>query len=87
VANAIVVLVPESPLRDRLDLYKTAASEASGRYRITGIAPGDYQLFSWERVQTGAWHDPAFMRDMEGKGQRVHLPAGERVQISATVHP
>ena len=87
VANATLVLVPEPALRSRLDLYKTVPTGRSGRFRLSGIPPGDYELYAWEIVEADAWLDPAFMRTLEGKGQLVHLDEGGRNQIQITVLP
>lgn len=86
-ANVTAVLVPELPLRGRADLYKSAFTDGAGRFRLTGIPPGDYELFVWEAVETGAWQDPAFMRGFEGKGQRVHLSESGRSSVRAVVQP
>jgi hypothetical protein len=87
VANATLVLLPEPGLRSRRDLFRTAPSDASGRFRMPGIPPGDYEVYAWEVVEADAWQDPAFMRALEGKGQRVHLEGGERNRTQVTVVP
>ena len=38
------VLIPET--RERLDLYKRATADESGRFTILGIPPGGYRLFA-----------------------------------------
>jgi protocatechuate 3,4-dioxygenase beta subunit len=83
-ANRTVALIPDPPLRHRIDLYKTAATDGSGRFRIRGLAPGDYKLFAWESVEAGAWHDPEFIRLHENRGRPVRLSEGmdENVQVS-----
>jgi hypothetical protein len=71
-ANVVVVLVPEA-LRSRLDLYKTASTDAVGHFHAEGIAPGDYRAFAWEDVENGAWQDPDFLRQFEDRGRRVTI--------------
>jgi len=87
VANATLLIAPDMPLRTRMDLYKTVSSDASGRFRLSGITPGDYELFALELIETDAWHDPAFLRSIEGKGQRVRLDEGARRRVQVTVLP
>jgi hypothetical protein len=65
-----VVLVPEATRRGRLDLYKNVRTDQHGQYTITGIAPGDYRLFSWDEVEDGAWQDPDFVKPYEKKARR-----------------
>src|SRR5207244_12258034 len=50
-----VALVPGLPRRDRCDLYKTSATDASVRARAQGIAPGGYKAFAWEHLDADSW--------------------------------
>src|SRR4030095_10056097 len=59
--GATVVLVPASA-RKNSKLYKSAVTDSSGRFRFQGIATGDYLVFAWSDVETGAWQNPDFMR-------------------------
>jgi hypothetical protein len=54
-SGVTVVLVPEPRLRGRSDLYKTAMSDAAGKFDISGITPGRYRVFSWEDAEQGSW--------------------------------
>ena len=76
VANAAVVIVPNPDQRKRADLYKSAMSAADGTFKITGITPGDYKVFSWSDVDTDAWQDPDFIKDYEDQGKPIHLGEG-----------
>jgi 5-hydroxyisourate hydrolase-like protein (transthyretin family) len=75
-ANVTVVVVPDVPRRARLDLYRTASTDAMGQFHIEGIPPGDYKVFSWEEVETGAWQDPDFIRNFEDRGEPVRINEG-----------
>jgi hypothetical protein len=79
--NRTVVLVPDVRLRYRSDLYKTATTDSSGRFRLQGITPGDYVLFAWDNVETGAWQDPDFVRGYENRGKPIHV--GEETDDNA----
>jgi hypothetical protein len=85
--NRIVVLVPDVRLSHRSDLYKSASTDASGRFRMHGLTPGDYRLFAWEDIQTGAWEVPDFMRPYEGRGTPVHVNEGTNNDVQLTVIP
>ena len=80
--NASVVLVPNEPLRARLDLYKTALADASGRFRFTAVAPGDYKVFAWSFAETGAWFDPDFLKRFEDRGSPVRVNAGAASNVN-----
>ncbi len=79
--NVTVALVPDAPRRERMDLYRVASTDATGRFHFEGVPPGDYRLFAWEDVETGAWQDPEFIRLYEPRGKPVRL--GENAQTTA----
>src|SRR5207253_1991849 len=56
----IVVLVPNESQVKRLDMYRNASSDASGKVHWDGVVPGDYKLYAWEDIDSGAWTDPEF---------------------------
>jgi protocatechuate 3,4-dioxygenase beta subunit len=70
-ASARVVLVPPASRRQNVQLYKVATSDSSGNFTISGIAPGDYKLFTWETVPNTAWLNQEFLAPYEGKGLAV----------------
>lgn len=86
-ANRTVVLVPDGRLSQRTDLYKNASTDALGRFRMHGLTPGDYKLFAWEDIQTGAWKDTDFMRAYEGRATPVHVNEGTNSDVQLTVIP
>jgi hypothetical protein len=78
VAGATVVLVPDQG-RERTDLFKSATTDALGRFELRGVAPGDYELFAWDHMPPGAWMDPEVLRMEEGRGRRIRAAAGARI--------
>ncbi len=83
-ANATVVLIP-SVARKRFDLYQSVVTGADGHFRFPGLPPGDYKLFAWDDVETGAWQDPDFIRAFESKGQLVHIAGKSEQNVQLTV--
>ena len=75
---AVVALVPDAPRRERLMLFKTSATDTTGHFNITGIAPGEYKLFAWEQIEEGAYQDPEFLKVYENQGQGVTIREGSR---------
>jgi hypothetical protein len=85
-SNAVVALVPDSQsLRNRTDLYKSAVTDADGKFRIQGIAPGSYKLFSWDYASDGAWFDADFIGSAEGRGKAVSILEGRNPSVDLTV--
>ena len=73
-----MVLVPESRRRGREPLYRNATTDQHGRFTVRNIEPGDYKLFAWEDVESGAWLDPDFLKPVESEGRSVAIKEGSR---------
>lgn len=73
VSGVQAVLVPAQRLRWRFDLFKTAVTDSSGRFSLTGIPPGDYSLFSWEALDSFAYFDNDVLRQSEAAGTSVRI--------------
>jgi len=70
--NATVVLVPAAA-RNRLNLYQVVVTGNDGKFRFQEIPPGDYKLFAWDDIETGAWADAEFLRAYESRGVAVRI--------------
>jgi len=82
-----VVLVPDAAHRQRHDLYQTAVSDDSGRFRFERIPPGDYSLFAWEDIEDGIWWDAEFLRRYAGSGRPLHIVEGGRETVEIVAIP
>jgi hypothetical protein len=79
-ASATVVLIPDAPLRGRIELFRTATTDESGKIHLENVYPGNYKLFAWEDIESGIWWDPEFMRAQEARGVPVRV--GEKSKES-----
>jgi hypothetical protein len=82
--GATVVLVHSNGLRYRVN-EKVASSDASGRFSLQNVPPGDYKLFAWQAVERGAWQDPNFMRDFESRGVALQIEEGRETSTDVRV--
>ena len=71
IPGASVVLVPSGTRRKQYRLYKNTRTDRNGRFRLEGISPGDYKLFSWRNVEVDEWQDPEFLKVFEDKGIEI----------------
>jgi hypothetical protein len=85
--NTQIVLVPDPTKRQRPDLYRTVNSDASGKFRIEGVPPGDYKVFAWEDVEAGAWQDPHFLLRYEEIGRTVRILENGQATVELRVIP
>jgi len=82
-----VVLVPETSKREVGQLYKYATTDGNGHFIMRDIKPGDYKVFSWEQVESGAWRDPEFLKDYDSKGEGVRLDANGHATMQVKLIP
>jgi len=82
---ATCVLVPAS--RGRIDLYKTASSDQTGKFTFANVPPGDYAVFAWEDVPSGAYLDQAFLKPFESQARSVTINKGASVAAQIKVIP
>jgi sarcosine oxidase gamma subunit len=66
--GAVVALVPT--LR-RFSRYKETTTDQNGQYTLYGVAPGEYKLYSWDQIETGAYQNAEWLRRYELKGRSL----------------
>jgi hypothetical protein len=87
-SGVTVVAIPEREKRRELFQYvKSATTDQYGRFSLKGVDPGDYRLYAWEDVETGAWMDLEFMKPLESKAKKVTLREGGRETLELQVIP
>jgi Carboxypeptidase regulatory-like domain len=82
VPSTLVVLVPPESRRQNPALYRTARTDAQGRFVINTVPPGTYTLFAWESVLTGAWQSAEFLRSFADRGVPASVSAAERANVN-----
>lgn len=74
--NALVALVPEGPLRQRVDYYgafESTRTDQNGAFDLHGITPGSYQVYAWANAPAAGFRSDEFMKPFAGKGSPVKL--------------
>ncbi|MFN7935528.1 MAG: carboxypeptidase-like regulatory domain-containing protein [Bryobacteraceae bacterium] len=69
--GATIAIVPKDKQLRNLTEHTTADPE--GRFRFSNLTPGDYFLYSWKEVESGAWFDPEFLAPLEEKAISVTI--------------
>lgn len=82
--DATVVLLPADPARRFGDTVHNETADAAGHVTFRDIAPGDYVVYAWEKVDDDAWFDPDFLKPVEARGVKLSLGAkgSEKVQVT-----
>jgi hypothetical protein len=86
VANIEVVLIPNQQ-RERTDLYRTAMTDKTGRFTISGIPPGSYKAFAWEFIEPFAYFDSDLLRRFEAQGEDVQISESGRENLKVRLIP
>jgi hypothetical protein len=71
------VLAPKE--KDRR--YPQLGSDQFGRFKFTGVVPGEYTVYAWDDVEFTAWMDAEFLKDAKGEAVTV----GERASATVAV--
>jgi hypothetical protein len=88
VAGATVVLIPQDKeRREQQRDYRIATTDQSGGFNLSSVVPGEYQVYAWEDVESGAYFDPEFMTPIESKGQKISLHEKDQLSLQLTVIP
>jgi Polysaccharide lyase family 4, domain II len=86
--GATVVMVPqEKERRDQQPYYKTVTADQYGRFTIKSVDPGDYRVFAWEDVESGAYMDPEFVKPVESQGESITIREKSRESLQLKLIP
>lgn len=87
ISQARVVLMPADQAKRRETTARVAMTPQDGTFTFGGLAPGEYKVFAWEDVESGAWLDPEFLKPLESKGADVKVQAGGNAALNLDVIP
>jgi hypothetical protein len=79
-----VVLVPDQG-RDRPELYKTATTDANGKFTFRGITPGGYRAYAWESIEANAWYDRDILSQYEGQGTPIRIQESAKEPVTLRI--
>jgi hypothetical protein len=85
VPNATAVVIPPEARRENRVLYRTATSDAAGKFSVKGIAPGSYKIFAFEGLSGGEFYNARFLQKYEFRGKSVTVSQGGSSTESLTV--
>ena len=87
VPKTLVTLVPSGTGSLTTPQFLTTNSDDHGRYMFTGVKPGVYKVFAWEKVNPGAVQNRDTLRQFDAQATEVQVqpntPAAAPVSIIA----
>ena len=79
-----VLAEPASPLAGRIDLVKTAATDANGRFQIKGLAQGEYKVFAWESSDSNLMMAREFRQEFQSDATAVTIQPSAIASVNLT---
>lgn len=83
--RADVVLVPQLSRRNNVMYYDRVNIDPKGHFTFTGIAPGDYKVFAFERLADSAERNPEFLARYETLGASVTINSAGTKQVRVRI--
>ena len=68
----------------RNDLSRFAFSDEQSKFHLRNVAPGEYLVFAWEDVPTGAPQDPEFRKPFEKQAAVVKMESNGHTTVELT---
>lgn len=73
-----VSLIPQAPRRENRQLVRNVAV-VNGRFELVGVTPGEYRIFAWDDLPSGADESIEFMTPYEQRGRLVKVTGNDLV--------
>jgi hypothetical protein len=67
--------------------YRTVSTDQNGSFTMGRVNPGEYKVYAWDEVESGAWFDPDFLKPIESKGAAVSVREGTPATVQVTMIP
>jgi len=87
VTNATVAVLPEGMPAYRSDRYRSATVDATGAFQFRGLPAGQYNVYAWIDVDSGAWFNPAFLRNYDSYRRSFPVADGQKQTVEIVAAP
>jgi hypothetical protein len=86
-AEILVTAAPVSPPIDASLAVRQTRTGATGQFRFTGLAPGEYKIAAWDDLAANRVFDPAFRVYFEGRAATAKLAESTRATVEVKLIP
>jgi hypothetical protein len=84
-ANMLVTLVPAGNSALTTPQFAIGTSDPQGRFMFSGVEPGAYKVFAWEKVNPGAIQNRETLRQFETKCADVQVQPNGTANADVTI--
>ena len=75
--EALITVLPDGERLARLDLFNFSRSDATGKFELHDLAPGDYKVFAWQGSDDEMLRSTEFSKAFESRAASLSiLPSG-----------
>jgi len=83
--GAWVALIPDPARPESIARVKSSSTDLRGKFRFSGVPPGEYRLYAFAEPQPSALADWDFFKPFESNAVKLSIREGERKQVDLTV--
>jgi hypothetical protein len=81
-ASAVVTAIPDSGPAER---RKVGHTDRSGRFALSGLAPGDYTIYACANAPEGLNPDPRDLNDFQSRSRKITVEEKDRATADLTL--
>lgn len=85
--RAGILLEPVGKRHTLARFYHSAIADDSGKFKLSGIAPGKYKLFALEKIATESYRNPEAGDLLDALGEEFEVLEGARIQSQPKLIP
>ncbi|MBV8820648.1 MAG: carboxypeptidase regulatory-like domain-containing protein, partial [Acidobacteriaceae bacterium] len=86
-SGAVITIIPDPPNPELQYLYHQTRTDQNGAFQVKSVAPGNYTVYAWEELESGAQFDPDFLKPFSSKSEHVTMSENGRAQLNLTRIP
>jgi protocatechuate 3,4-dioxygenase beta subunit len=75
------------PKTGALTTLRSVNSRPDGRFQLSGLAPGAYDVFAWENLDYGAVQSREYLKQFESRAKSITVEASGRTTLQLTAIP
>jgi carboxypeptidase family protein len=85
--RAGILIAPVGRFHNLLRFYYNTAADDEGKFKLSGIAPGKYKIFAFEKMTPGNFFAPEAVDQLDDLGQTIEFAEGATLQAHPKLVP
>jgi protocatechuate 3,4-dioxygenase beta subunit len=85
--RAGILLEPVGKWHTLTRFFYSAIADDSGKFKLSGVAPGKYKIFALEKIATASYHNPEAGDVLDALGEELEVTEGAKVESHPKLIP